>query len=497
MAKSEEDSGRVTSTTQTPPRPTITLPPRPSMDTLFTGGPGASPGPMTLVSSFFSDNYPDSDCRSFSQLLAGAMASPLATPTFFTPKDTTSGFKQSRPTNLVVASSPLFTIPPGLSPSGFLNSPGFFSPQSPFGMSHQQALAQVTAQAALAHQSNMHMQAEYQQASTESLTHNPSFTLSEASQQQMAPSTSDPRNSMMESSEASHSDRKYQPPIAVDKPNDDGYNWRKYGQKHVKGSEYPRSYYKCTHQNCPVKKKVERSPDGQITEIIYKGQHNHERPQPNRRAKENSDLNGNINSQAKPDLGFQSQAGNLNKLSEVVPAYSVPERDQESTQTAPTQLPGSSDSEEEGDAETREEGDDAGTSEVPLSHKTVTEPKIIVQTRSEVDLLDDGYRWRKYGQKVVKGNPHPRSYYKCTSAGCNVRKHVERASTDPKAVITTYEGKHNHDVPAARNSSHNTANRIAPQKMVGEKHSLLKDMNFGNNDQRPVLLQLKEEKITV
>ncbi len=90
-----------------------------------------------------------------------------------------------------------------------------------------------------------------------------------------------------------------------------------------------------------------------------------------------------------------------------------------------------------------------------------------------------------------------RSYYKCTSAGCNVRKHVERASTDPKAVITTYEGKHNHDVPAARNSSHNTANRIAPQKMVGEKHSLLKDMNFGNNDQRPVLLQLKEEKITV
>jgi hypothetical protein len=46
--------------------------------------------------------------------------------------------------------------------------------------------------------------------------------------------------------------------------------------------------------------------------------------------------------------------------------------------------------------------------EVPPSQKTVTEPKIIVQTRSEVDLLDDGYRWRKYGQKVVKGNPHPR-----------------------------------------------------------------------------------------
>jgi len=33
-----------------------------------------------------------------------------------------------------------------------------------------------------------------------------------------------------------------------------------------------------------------------------------------------------------------------------------------------------------------------------------------VQTTSEVDLLDDGYRWRKYGQKVVKGNPYPRWY---------------------------------------------------------------------------------------
>lgn len=42
------------------------------------------------------------------------------------------------------------------------------------------------------------------------------------------------------------------------------------------------------------------------------------------------------------------------------------------------------------------------------THRTAMEPRIIVQTTSEVDLLDDGYRWRKYGQKVVKGNPFPR-----------------------------------------------------------------------------------------
>lgn len=69
----------------------------------------------------------------------------------------------------------------------------------------------------------------------------------------------------------------------AEKSSEDGYNWRKYGQKHVKGSENPRSYYKCTHPNCEVKKLLERSIDGQITEVVYKGRHNHPKPQPNRR----------------------------------------------------------------------------------------------------------------------------------------------------------------------------------------------------------------------
>jgi len=66
-------------------------------------------------------------------------------------------------------------------------------------------------------------------------------------------------------------------------PSDDGYNWRKYGQKNMKGSENPRSYYKCSFPSCPTKKKVERSPDGQVTEIVYKGTHNHPKPQSTRR----------------------------------------------------------------------------------------------------------------------------------------------------------------------------------------------------------------------
>ena len=42
--------------------------------------------------------------------------------------------------------------------------------------------------------------------------------------------------------------------------------------------------------------------------------------------------------------------------------------------------------------------------------RSAREPKVVVQIESEIDVLDDGYRWRKYGQKVVKGNPNPRYF---------------------------------------------------------------------------------------
>lgn len=51
---------------------------------------------------------------------------------------------------------------------------------------------------------------------------------------------------------------------------------------------------------------------------------------------------------------------------------------------------------------------DFGTHDVTPVIKPIREPRVVVQTISEVDILDDGYRWRKYGQKVVRGNPNPR-----------------------------------------------------------------------------------------
>ncbi|XP_022723074.1 probable WRKY transcription factor 48 isoform X1 [Durio zibethinus] len=81
------------------------------------------------------------------------------------------------------------------------------------------------------------------------------------------------------------------------------------------------------------------------------------------------------------------------------------------------------------------------------NQKRQREPRFAFMTKSEIDHLDDGYRWRKYGQKAVKNSPYPRSYYRCTSAGCGVKKRVERSSDDPMIVVTTYEGQHMHPCP--------------------------------------------------
>ncbi|XP_051150077.1 probable WRKY transcription factor 7 [Andrographis paniculata] len=96
-----------------------------------------------------------------------------------------------------------------------------------------------------------------------------------------------------------------------------------------------------------------------------------------------------------------------------------------------------------------DEGHPGGSSRCHCPKKRKSRIKRVVRVPAislkMADIPPDDYSWRKYGQKPIKGSPHPRGYYKCSSLrGCPARKHVERALDDPTMLIVTYEGEHSH-----------------------------------------------------
>ncbi|OIT00756.1 PREDICTED: WRKY transcription factor 1-like isoform X1 [Nicotiana attenuata] len=276
-----------------------------------------------------------------------------------------------------------------------------------------------------------------------------------------------PRRNLDMNVQALPSDQEIIPFRSPEKPSEDGYNWRKYGQKLVRGNEFTRSYYKCTSPNCLAKKQVERSHDGHITNIHYIAKHEHPKPLNSPQISPEFVVPMQMKQTDMP-MGTPREAEGKKSIVIGQTCQSI----EPSESSLSTAIVPAGDSATDTVMKPHKSGDEADNSggpdpkrqkrEVPRSDeippiKSHSEPQHIVQTRSEVDIVNDGYRWRKYGQKLVKGNPNPRSYYRCSSAGCPAKKHVERASHDPKLVVTAYEGQHDHDIPPSRTVMQNAA----------------------------------------
>ncbi|KZV40655.1 putative WRKY transcription factor 32 [Dorcoceras hygrometricum] len=239
------------------------------------------------------------------------------------------------------------------------------------------------------------------------------------------------------------------------KASSDGYNWRKYGQKQVKSPEGFRSYYRCTFSDCYAKKIDCCDRTNHVIETVYRSLHNHDPPQKLNCSREIKAARPIMSTNGSNDAHHSVRCP-----TDPVPSVSSKENLLRIDQIPETKQQQSSGSDDTMEINFKDELIDrpecvnrqkrSSTAELGPLSKPGKKLKYVVHAAGDMGISGDGYRWRKYGQKMVKGNPHPRNYYRCTSAGCPVRKHIEKAVDNDSAVVITYKGVHDHDMPVPK-----------------------------------------------
>lgn len=59
-----------------------------------------------------------------------------------------------------------------------------------------------------------------------------------------------------------------------------------------------------------------------------------------------------------------------------------------------------------------------------------------------------------------------RAYFRCSDKKCQVRKQVEKDCEDPRIMVITYEGRHNHEPPPPMNENAGAARRAGAKNAI-------------------------------
>ncbi|KAJ1386074.1 WRKY domain [Sesbania bispinosa] len=116
------------------------------------------------------------------------------------------------------------------------------------------------------------------------------------------------------------------------------------------------------------------------------------------------------------------------------------------------------------------------------SKKRKMMPKWMDQVKVKIENgiegpYEDGYSWRKYGQKDILGAKYPRNYYRCTfrnTKGCMATKQLQRSDKDPTILDITYRGSH---TCSQRNDAVLPPKSPEPQEKAHGQESLTKLKN--------------------
>ncbi|KAL0237562.1 hypothetical protein PCE1_000956 [Barthelona sp. PCE] len=199
---------------------------------------------------------------------------------------------------------------------------------------------------------------------------------------------------------------------------DDGWHWRKYGQKFNKSNPFPTCYYKCAFPKCPAKKQVFKDSKTNKIVFVYRHQHNHRRPRVKQMVVSTTEqLRMEVEKNTYRDEVIYGEKHVVNSvLSDIV----------------------------QGIATNFSESKKRGRSVYPQQRFVVEiEPEKV----NIVDHCNDGFSWKKYGQKTVKGSSVAKAYFRCAVPTCPAKKLVQMPASEDstnRSILVTYEHCHNH-----------------------------------------------------